>query len=81
MDSITLALQGELPPSLEEVDAHAVYADFEKITDGRCKQGRRYPVARCLDGTLGCPGSDPSGAAVPGASGSESAAYETNPAA
>ncbi len=58
MDSITLAPEIELPTRLEEVDAHWVYAAFEKITDGRCKRGRRYwvalispaahPVARCL---------------------------------
>jgi predicted transposase YbfD/YdcC len=48
MDYITLAPEIELPTSLEEVDAHSVYAAFEKITDGRCKRGRRYPVALIL---------------------------------
>lgn len=45
MDYITLASEIELPPSLEEVDAHSMYAAFEQITDGRCKRGIRYPVA------------------------------------
>ncbi len=48
MDSITLAPEIELPTRLEEVDAHWVYAAFEKITDGRCKRGRRYWVALIL---------------------------------
>jgi predicted transposase YbfD/YdcC len=48
MDSITLAREKELPTSLEDVDAHSVYAAFEKITDGRCKRGIRYPVALIL---------------------------------
>jgi len=48
MDYITLAPQKELPHSLEEVDAHSIYAAFEKITDGRCKRGIRYSVALIL---------------------------------
>jgi len=48
MDYITLAPESELPMSLEEVDAQSVYAAFEKITDGRCKRGRRYAVALIL---------------------------------
>jgi predicted transposase YbfD/YdcC len=48
MDYITLAREKELPTSLEDVDAHSVYAAFEKITDGRCKRGIRYPVALIL---------------------------------
>jgi hypothetical protein len=48
MDSITLAPESELPASLEEVDAHSVYAAFERITDGRSKRGIRYPVALIL---------------------------------
>ncbi len=48
MDSITLAREKELPTSLEDVDAQSVYAAFEKITDGRCKRGIRYPVALIL---------------------------------
>jgi hypothetical protein len=48
MDYITLAPEMELPTSLEDVDAHSVYAAFEKITDGRCKRGIRYPVALML---------------------------------
>src|SRR5256885_7950338 len=48
MDYITLAPEIELPSSLEEVDAHSVYAAFEKIPDGRCKRGIRYPVALIL---------------------------------
>jgi predicted transposase YbfD/YdcC len=47
-DYITLAPEMELPPSLEEVDAHSLYAAFQKITDGRCKRGIRYPVALIL---------------------------------
>jgi DDE_Tnp_1-associated len=38
----------ELPTRLEDVDAHSVYAAFEKITAGRCKRGIRYPVALML---------------------------------
>ena len=48
MDYITLAREKELPTSLEDVDAHSVYAAFEKITDGRCKRGIRSPVALIL---------------------------------
>jgi len=48
MDSITHAPEIDLPPSLNEVDAYCVYAAFEKITDGRCKRGIRYPVALIL---------------------------------
>src|SRR2546421_1803488 len=48
MDYITLAPEIELPSSLEEVDAHSVHAAFEKITDGRCRRGIRYPVALIL---------------------------------
>lgn len=48
MDYITLASGIELPVSLKEIDAHSVYAAFEKITDGRCKRGIRYPVALIL---------------------------------
>jgi hypothetical protein len=48
MDSNTLAPEMELPVSLNEVDAHSVYAAFEKITDGRCNRGIRYPVALIL---------------------------------
>ena len=48
MDYITLAPQRELPPSLEEVDPHSIYAALEKITDGRCKRGIRYSVALIL---------------------------------
>jgi hypothetical protein len=48
MDSITLAPEIELPTSLEEVDAHSVYAACEKITDGRSKRGIRYSVALML---------------------------------
>jgi hypothetical protein len=48
MDSITLPPEREFPASLEEVDAHSLYAAFEKITDGRCKRGIRYPVALIL---------------------------------
>jgi DDE_Tnp_1-associated len=40
--------QSELPPNLEEVDAHSMYAAFEKITDGRCKRGIRYSVTLIL---------------------------------
>jgi hypothetical protein len=48
MDDITLPPEREFPASLEEVDAHSLYAAFEKITDGRCKRGIRYPVALIL---------------------------------
>lgn len=48
MDYITLARENELPTSLEEADVHSVYAAFEKMTDGRCKRGRRYSVALIL---------------------------------
>jgi hypothetical protein len=48
MDSITHAPEIDLPTSLNEVDAYCVYAAFEKITDGRCKRGIRYPVALIL---------------------------------
>ncbi len=48
MDYNTLAVESELPSSLEEVDAHSVYAAFEQITDGRCKRGIRYSVALIL---------------------------------
>lgn len=48
MDYITLAPESELPKSLEEVDAHSIYAAFEKITNGHCKRGRRYSVALIL---------------------------------
>lgn len=48
MDYNTLTVESELPSSLEEVDAHSVYAAFEQITDGRCKRGIRYSVALIL---------------------------------
>jgi predicted transposase YbfD/YdcC len=48
MDYITHAPEMDLPASLNEVDAYSVYAAFEKITDGRCKRGIRYPVALIL---------------------------------
>ena len=48
MDSIIHAPEMDLPASLNEVDANCVYAAFEKITDGRCKRGIRYPVALIL---------------------------------
>ncbi len=48
MDYITLAPEKEFPANLNEADAHSVYAAFEKITDGRCKRGIRYPVALIL---------------------------------
>jgi predicted transposase YbfD/YdcC len=48
MDYITHAPEMDLPASLNEVDAYCVYAAFEKITDGRCKRGIRYPVALIL---------------------------------
>src|SRR5713226_9203803 len=48
MDYIIHAPEMDLPASLNEVDAYCVYAAFEKITDGRCKRGIRYPVALIL---------------------------------
>ena len=48
MDYIIHAPEMDLPASLYEVDANCVYAAFEKITDGRCKRGIRYPVALIL---------------------------------
>jgi hypothetical protein len=48
MDYIIHAPERDLPASLNEVDAYCVYAAFEKITDGRCKRGIRYPVALIL---------------------------------
>ena len=48
MDYITLTPEREFPTSLEDVDAHSVYAAFEQITDGRSKRGIRYSVALIL---------------------------------
>ena len=48
MDNIIHAPELDLPASLYEVAANCVYAACEKITDGRCKRGIRYPVALIL---------------------------------
>src|ERR1700694_1079934 len=48
MDYITLTPEREYQASLEDVDAHSVYAAFEQITDGRSARGIRYSVALIL---------------------------------